>query len=129
MSDSVSVSVRGDKELVAEFDSAVRELPPKARKVVSKGSLNIKSDWRRRWHGIAHAPRIPLSISYDITEEPGEIRSEIGPVDGPELQGFLGAIIEFGGIHNAPNPGGLPALQAEEPRFAQQCEALLAELL
>jgi hypothetical protein len=129
MGDSVSVSIRGEKELVAEFDAAIKELPPKAKKIVAKGSVQIKADWRRRWRGIAHAPRLPLSISYDITESAGEISSEIGPVDGPALQGFLGAIIEFGGIHNAPNPGGLPSLAAEEPKFAAQCDALLAELL
>ncbi len=129
MGDSVSVSIKGEKELVAEFDAAIEALPPEAKKIVSKGSVNIKADTRRRWRGIAHAPRLPLSVSYDLTESAGEISSEIGPVDGPALQGFLGGIIEFGGIHNAPRPGLLPALAAEEPKFAQQAEALLAKLL
>lgn len=129
VSDSVSVSVVGDKQLVAEFDAAIKELPPKARKVVSKGSLNIKSATRRRWRGIAHAPRLGLSVSYDITESAGYIASEIGPVDGPELQGFLGGIIEIGTPHSPPVPGLLPSLAEEEPKFAEQCDALLAELL
>lgn len=127
MGDSVTVSIKGENELVAEFEDARVFTRSEAKKVVSKGALNVKSEWRRRWRGIAHAPRLPLSISYDITEAADEIRAEIGPVDGPALQGFLGAIIEFGGIHNAPIPGGLPALQAEEPRFAEQCDALLAK--
>jgi hypothetical protein len=129
MGDSVTVSIKGEKELVAEFDAAIKELPPKAKKIVSKGALNVKADTRRRWRGIAHAPRLPLSVSYDLTESAGEVSAEIGPVDGPALQGFLGAIIEFGGIHSGPNPGLLPSLAAEEPKFAAQCDALLAELL
>ena len=128
MGDSISVSIRGEKELIAEFDAAIRDLPPNARKVVARGAFNVKREWRRRWQGIAHAPRLPYSITYDTTESAGEISAEIGPVDGPALQGFLGAIIEFGGIHNAPNPGGLPALELEEPRFAEQCDILLAKV-
>ena len=127
MGDSISVSIQGEKELIAEFDAAIKELPDGAKKVVSKGSLNIKSATRRRWQGIAHAPRLPLSVSYDITESAGYISSEIGPVDGPALQGFLGAIIEFGGIYSGPNPGLLPSLAEEEPRFAAACDELLAK--
>ena len=127
MGDSISVSIQGEKELVAEFEDARVFTRSEAKKVVSKGALNVKTEWRRRWRGIAHAPRLPLSISYDITEAADMIVAEIGPVDGPALQGFLGAIIEFGGAHNAPHPGGLPALQAEEPRFAAACDALLRE--
>lgn len=129
MGDSVTVSIQGEKELIAEFQTAAKELPPRAKKVVEKGSVNIKTDWRKRWDGIAHAPRLPLSVSYDITEGEGFITSEIGPVEGPELQGFLGPIIEFGGIHSGPIPGGLPSLEEEEPKFAAQCDELLAELL
>jgi hypothetical protein len=62
-----------------------------------------------------------------MTEGEGFISSEIGPVDGPALQGFLGAIIEFGGIHSGPIPGLLPSLAEEEPRFAAACDALLAK--
>ena len=127
MGDSITVTVRGEKELVAEFDAAIKELPPEARKVVSKGSLNIKSATRRRWRGIAHAPRLPLSVSYDMTESAGYISSEIGPVDGPALQGFLGGIIELGTPHSPPVPGLLPSLAEEEPRFAAACDELLAK--
>lgn len=129
MGDSVTVSIRGEKELIAEFETAAKELPPEARKVVSKGSLNIKSATRRRWQGIAHAPRLPLSVTYDITESAGEISSEIGPEEGAAKQGWLGPIFEFGGIHSAPIPALLPSLEAEQPRFSEQCDALLAELL
>lgn len=127
MGDSVTVSIKGERELVAEFEDARVFTRSEAKKVVAKGSVNIKTDWRRRWRGIAHAPRLPISISYDITESDAEISAEIGPVEGPALQGFVAPFIEFGGAHNAPHPGGLPALQAEEPKFAAQCDALLAK--
>ena len=127
MGDSISVSIQGEKELVAEFEDARVFTRSEAKKVVSKGSVNIKSATRRRWRGIKHAPRLPLSVSYDMTEGEGFISSVIGPVDGPALQGFLGGIIEFGGIHSGPIPGLLPSLAEEEPRFAAACDALLAK--
>ena len=129
MADGVKVSIVGERELVAEFEDARVFTRSEAKKVVSKGALNIKSEWRRRWRGIAHAPRLPLSISYDITDAADMISAEIGPVDGPALQGFLGAIIEFGGIHSGPIPGGLPSLELEAPRFESACDALLREAL
>ncbi len=130
MADSVSVSITGDTELIAILEDAITRAPDGARGVVSKGSLNVKNDWKKAWSRIAHAPRIGRSISYDITDH-GEqgVESEIGPVDEALTQGFLGGILEFGGLHSAPVPGGLPALAAEEPKFTKAVEALSVELL
>jgi hypothetical protein len=94
-------------------------------KVVSKGALNIKRDWRKRAQGIAHAPRYPLSINYDLHE----FSAEIGPEDSPENQGFLGPILEFGGAHNGPRNDGGQALDAEAPRFEKALHDLLGKRL
>jgi len=127
MGDGVKVSIVGEKELVAEFEDARVFTRSEAKKVVSKGSVNIKSATRRRWRGIKHAPRLGLSVSYDMTEGEGYITSTIGPVDEPYNQGFLGGIIELGTPHSPPVPGLLPSLAEEEPRFAAACDALLAK--
>lgn len=129
MSDSVSASISGDKELIADLDFAAAHVAEQGEKVVSRGSLNIKNDWKRAWSGIAHAPRIPRSISYDITNDGATITGVTGPEDNAVTQGFLGAILEFGGIHSAPVPGGLPALEAEEPRFVAAVGDLAEKLL
>jgi hypothetical protein len=124
------VSVTGDTELIAILEEAITHVPDGARGVVSKGSLNVKNEWKRSWSRIAHAPHVGRSISYDITDH-GEqgVESEIGPVDDALTQGFLGGILEFGGLHSGPVPGGLPALANEEPKFLKAIEALSEELL
>ena len=129
MGDRITVTVRGIDELVAAFDESVTKLPEGARKVVSKGALNIKTETRRRWQGIAHAPRLPYSVTYDTWTRAGAVGAEIGPVDEPNNQGFLGRIIELGAEHNAPIPALLPALALEEPRFLAACENLLVDIL
>lgn len=124
-----SVSIRGNDELIAELEAATGGALPGARQVVSKGALNVKTDWRRLWSGIKHAPHIPRSIDYDLESDTDGASAQIGPQDDPVTQGFLGAILEYGGIHNAPVPGGQPAFDAEQPRFEAAADALLRKLL
>lgn len=127
MSDGVKVT--GLNEVVIEFETASRDLLPEVRKVVAKGSLNIKRDWQREWTGIRHAPRISRAVTYDtrITAR-GVVRGDIGPEDSPDNQGFLGRIIEDGGVHNAPHPGGSPALDREAPKFEAAMAAVTRRL-
>lgn len=129
MGDSLGITVTGDKEFERELRHAIEAVTPEARKVLAKGALNVKQDWRRQWSNIKHAPRLPYAIDYDITEDKVALTAEIGPQDGPVNQGFLGPIIEYGGIHNAPNPGGQPALDREAPRLEAELEKLSEELL
>ena len=126
---SGEVTVTGLTELTRELELSIIGAIPGAYKVVSKGSLNVKNAWKKSWTGIAHAPRIPTSISYDMTSNGFGISSEIGPEDDAYRQGFLGAVLEFGGLHSPPVPGGLPALADEEPKFLVAVEALSKDLL
>lgn len=121
----------GLNELIVAFELADRALVPKVAAVTGRGGLGIKRDWQRRWSGIAHAQAIPQSIDYDTHIRATEVRTEVGPnrSRGPHLQGFLGAIIEYGGIHSGPVPGGVPAADAEEPRFERALADLAATLL
>ena len=72
-----------------------------AKDIVKRGALNVKRAWADSSRGIKHAPRFPRSISYDVTVRKNNVEAVIGPDDTPGNQGFLGAILEFGGVHNA----------------------------
>lgn len=121
MADGIEITVTGLTELARDLaeadDVAVREV----RQVVSRGALNIKQEWQRRWSGIGHAPHIPRAVTYDTRFSGDSAEAEIGPDKG-RRQGALGNILEFGTSKNAPIPGGLPALQHEEPKFVRALE-------
>lgn len=121
------IVVEGLRELIADLDQAAAAMPREVRAVVAKGALHVKQDWRRRWSGHPHIPVLPYAISYDVTVGPREIRAEIGPDKG-KAQGPLGNIIEFGTANNTPIPGGLPALDAEAPRYERALSDLAARL-
>lgn len=114
---------------IADLGKAGDELHDEARQVVSKGALNVKQDWRDRWLGHPHIPELPWAISYDLTHDDDTmITAQIGP-DKDKTQGPLGSVIEFGTVNNAPIPGGMPALDAEEPGYVRAVEDLGEQLL
>lgn len=113
----------GLNALVAELTRAADVAPAEARKVVQRGLFNIKKDWRQRWTGYPHAPRLPYAISYDTKELGGRIEGEVGP-DKDKPQGALGNLFEYGSVNNAPIPGGLPALEAERPKYEKALDDL-----
>lgn len=110
-------------ELIAELEHIPKNLKSKVRSVVSKGALNIKKDWADRWKGHPSIRHMPRAINYDVESYPDGVEAEIGP-DQEKRQGNMAHLIEFGDVeygtvNNAPIPGGLPALRAEEPRFVK----------
>lgn len=124
-----AISTEGLHELVHDLSAVSGLSDDRFKKVVGKGSLNIKNDWRRRWMGHSHIPTLPFAIGYDLFGLAGsEVASEIGPDKGKN-QGPLGNLIEFGSENNAPIPGGLPALRTEEPRFVQAIADAAEKLL
>jgi hypothetical protein len=124
------VTERGLEEVISEFEMAGAKMPEGSKAVVSKALLNIKVDWRRQWAGkFDHAPRIHKSINYDFTSSgPLIISGEVGPEDEPVFQGFLGRILEFGGLHSGPHPGGIPAAERESPKFEAAVNVLMRKL-
>lgn len=111
------------RTLAVDLDRAAARAPEETRAVVVKGNINIKRDWRSAWSGLAHALALPAAITDDVRYGLGVIVGEVGPDKG-RRQGALGNLIEFGSENNAPIPGGLPAAEAEAPRF----ERALGEL-
>lgn len=128
MADGLNITTEGLVELERQLAGVPEILPARVRPVVQRGALNIKNDWRRRWSGLAHAPAVPRAISFDTRVGADEIKAEVGP-DKAARQGALGNILEFGTVKNAPIPGGLPALAAEEPRFVEALQAVVEEII
>lgn len=124
----MSLTVDGLDELIGSLDAAGLRAVPAVRAVVSKGALQVKTDWRRRWSGMRHAPALPAAITYDVTASRSTVRAVVGP-DKRRAQGALGNLIEYGSIHNAPRPAGRPALDDEEPRFVAALAALAGSVL
>lgn len=124
-----TVQVTAGREVVVAIEGLIVDAPKELRKIVSKGSLNIKTDWRRRWSGHPHIPVLPFAIGYDITETATAVESEIG-VDQSKPQGPLAGIIAWGSPAqgNAPLPGPLEALDAEAPKFESALTALATKL-
>lgn len=113
-----------------ELGLAAEEVPPEARKVVAKGSLNIKNDARRMAPKGPHLPYYANSINYETGETRTTSTGEIGPRKEPDaLQGDLGHLLEYGGPKNPPYPHLMPAADREEPRFYQAMEDMAARLL
>lgn len=116
------------RELVVDLRHAGATVLDEAEKVVSKGALNIKREWRARWDGYPHIKHLPNAISYDTDRTATSVSAEVGPVRG-ELQAGLAPYIEAGTINNAPIPGMMPAADAEEPRFVKAIADLGEKLL
>lgn len=119
----IDVEILGLHELVADLDKAASRSVTAVRAVVERGAVNVKKDWRQRWSGIGHAPSLAAAVTYDVSFGLGRVSAEVGP-DKNLRQGALGNVIEFGTSKNGPIPGGLPALEAEQPRFERALEDL-----
>lgn len=121
-------SSQGLDRLTTDLNGAAAGLDGEVRKVVERGAWNIKKDWQQRWTGLGHAPALPYAVTYDVKDEGGAIVGEVGP-DKDKRQGALGNIIEFGSPTSAPHPGGMPALDTEQPKFVGALEDLLTRVL
>lgn len=128
----MEITVTGLAEWRRDLLRAADTLDDAVAKVVGRGAFNVKRDWARRWSGLHGLPRLAASISYDIERAGGLISADIGP-NLQRTQGPLGHLIEFGTeygtVHNAPHPGGLPALEAEQEGFVDALETVLMKAL
>jgi len=128
----MGVTVHGIDEFIADLE-ALPETSAKAfRQVVSRGGVQIKQDWKKRWEAIrsprTHIPHLIRGIGYDLSETGSTFTATVGVID-TNRQAFLAEIIENGTLTSAPHPGGPPALEAELPRMAAAAEKVAADLL
>jgi hypothetical protein len=108
--------------LAADLARAGLRAGVQSRVVVEKGAFNIKTDARRFASGMAHLPRYPHTITYDVSLGPDGFEAEVGPEN--RGQGSLGHLIEFGTATSGPNAHMGPALDREGPRFVKAVEDL-----
>lgn len=116
------------RKLQRDLQNAGPKTMAEARGILQKGALNIKKDWQARWQGMSHLPHLARAVSYETDYTKDGAEAEIGPDKG-KLQGALGNVAEFGTAKNAPRPAGMPALNAEAPRFEKALADLAERIL
>lgn len=127
----MGAKAHGLTELEADLRKAAKEAVPAAKKIVGKGSLNIKKHAQQIIKGASkrgYLPHYPRAITYEVKASGTVVSSEIGP-DSSKLQGGLGRLLEYGSRNNSPIPHLNPALDAEENVFYGYMEDLGEKLL
>lgn len=120
--------ISGLNELIHDLTEAPRKVQRGVDKVVIKGAVNIKNDWRQRAEGSRHAPLYPASITFDAEWKRGAYEAEIGP-DKDLPQGALGNLLTYGSANNPPSGDDVAVLDAEAPKFEKAMENLADGLL
>lgn len=128
----MGVRVSGMRELRIDLETLPARAEKEFPRIVSKGALNVKTDWRARWDAIkrpaTHIPHVVSGIGYDTDDAPPRWSAQIG-VASTNSQAALAHLLEYGSLNNPPYPGGQDALDAEAPRFekaiADAAEGLL----
>lgn len=113
---------------IRDLRQAAVDVDDEGEKVVSKGALNIKTEWREKWDGYPHIVHLPRAINYDVARTGVAIEASIGPPRG-ELQAGLAPYIEYGTVNSPPIPGAVLAADDEEPRFERAVADLGERLL
>jgi len=118
------------ESLAADFAAAAGLVEPASLVVVERAAAAIRDDWRAAWT-FGAGTTVPY-LAAAVTSEAGLLPgvgawAEIGPDNSLE-QGPLGDLLEFGSVHNAPRPGGGPAVLKETPLLVAELEATLEAL-
>ena len=128
----MGTTTHGLDELIADLEAFPARADKAFPKVLSRGALNIKTDWRARWETIrsarTHIPHLLRGVGYDTSGGRGTFGAEIG-VDAKNRQAFLARIIESGTLTSPPHPAAVPALDAEDPRFVDAVAKVAVDLL
>ncbi len=110
------------KQFAEHLATTGRRLDPIVTKTVNRAAMNIKEDWRRRAAeknppGSASAKYPSTIVQRRGTVEGGVYTAAVEPLS--KGQGLLGAILEHGGAHNAPQHSNVEAADAEAPNLAK----------
>ena len=127
----MGAKVTGLEELSEDMQQAVKDAIPGAKKIVGKGSLQIKRESQRIIRARSkrgYLPHYPRAITYEVKAAGAVVSSEIGP-DPSKPQGGLGGLLENGSVNNSPIPHLNPALDLEEHVFYGYMEQLGESLL
>lgn len=128
----MGVTVTGLDDLIDDFDALPERSFDGFARVLGRGSMNIKADWKRRWSPVGgaphHLPHVARGIGYDVDRDGTHFEAEIG-VTKRNPQASLAHFPEFGSVNNAPMPGGAPALRTEAPKYTKAVADLAEKLL
>ncbi|WGM21861.1 hypothetical protein QEH68_06720 [Paenarthrobacter sp. OM7] len=105
-------------KLGEEFLEAAKKIVPETRKVVEKGSLNVKKEIQENFRGSSFEGAV-RNIRYKVKDVPDGIEGSIAPYLEQEGFGSLVGIALYG---SSKGGGGtvvdpIHALEAEAPRF------------
>ena len=126
----IDIDTSGFDDFAGDIRAAEAEIGAGIPKVLSKGALNVKNDWRDALKASTSFKGIAHSVSYDTRTGQGWTEAEIGPDNARYPAGNLANIAHFGGARG----GGTVAdpqkfLDAEEPRLTKALDDLIAQAL
>lgn len=115
----VSIDISELNALEADLSGAAKRLAEGVVATTRKAALNIKNELRDEAEGVAHAPALPSTITFDTRLLANGMEAQIGPVKGGA--GSL-ALLYYGNSHT----GSV----LKDPRFAllRQAEQTTAKL-
>lgn len=110
--------------------SAGQRMHPQASRVLNKGAMNIRDDWKKRAarKNPVHAKKYASSIAITGAKViGGDLVATVEPRLGPAAK--FGVILEYGGPHSAPQRSNAEAMAAEAPNLAHWVAKVAAECL
>ncbi len=116
------------RKLVEDLSAAPERARGAIDRVVEKGALNIKNDWRTSVAGSEAFKHLQYAVGYDRVRDVDSVGAVIG-YDKDRVQGPLGNIREFGAVDTPGHLDGQLALLAEEPRFVAALETAAEEAI
>lgn len=70
------------EEFARDLDNSAAKAVLEVRQVVKKGAVKVKAKLRQEASGLAHAPRMPQAITFDVELAGDDVVAEIGPETG-----------------------------------------------
>lgn len=116
------------RKLVEDLSAAPERALGAIDRVVEKGAVNIKRDWRASVGGSEAFKHLQFAVGYDRFRTTDSLGADIG-YDKDRVQGPIGNIAEFGTVDTAGRLDGQRALLAEEERFVAALETAAEEAI
>lgn len=131
MSDGFDIDCSAFDEFGGDLVKAAQAIAAGIPAVVSKGALNVKSEWNGAFAASPSFKGIAGSVGYDVTVRAASVEAAIGPNKSRRRAAALANIAHFGGVNGG---GGTVAdpqtfLDNEAPKFVSALEALIDKAL
>ena len=123
---SFSVDSSEVSQLAADIAAGQRKTETEMRRVVFRGAMNVKRDWRSNVSATAgrRARAYAGSIGFDLDN--GDVTATVEAKGGGST---FGAILEYGTATSPPHNDAKRALDKEQPNFVKAVEKVAREFL